>query len=822
MNNIAQDIRYALRGLRKSPGFALIAIITLALGIGANTAIFTVVNAVFFHGLPVSNPEKLVELFTVDERKLIAVVNYFPLSFPNAQDIQRRVQSFSGVTYFIGAGVSMTVNGVPDQYNAQLASGNYFDVLGVHAAIGRTFLPEEDAQPGAGPVIVLDHGFWERKFAGDRGVVGKPVLLNGQGYTVIGVAPAGFHGTGVLGGPDMWIPMSMHDGILTGLTKSFFNERRFLGFNEVARLKDGARAEQARAELASIAHDLANDFPNANKGRSFTTFPLLESTLNPNQRSLLQRAGALLMTVVGIVLLIACFNIANLLLARASGRRREISIRVAIGASRVRIMTQLLTEALVLAAAGGVLGLGLAVLGRDLLWKFRPPQIFGIDIDLTLDTHVLLFTFLIAIGTGLIFGLAPAMQASRPDLVTELKERSAGDLHTGSRFKLRDVLVTLQVAICLVALIAAGLFVISLRNAQKMDAGFDTQNLAMLNFDTGSLNYDAVRSREFQRRTLETVENLPGVKAVTLSNVVPLFNGGFGRTCFREGEDTSNGQNGKFVQMGAVAHNYLQTVGIPMVRGHGFDSTVREDSPKVAIINETAAKTLWPDQEAVGKRFKFFRDTEWTQVIGVAHDSKYNTLGEEPVPYMYVPLIQNPSTAVTLLFRTHGDPNKLLSTVRAQVQGLDRNLPLTFVWPIGEVISQALWSSKFGASLLTIFAMVAMALCAVGIYGVVGYSVGLRLREFGIRLALGAQPRDVLMMVVRQSAITLSIGLVAGLASAFVLARLIVTILYGVSASEPLAFLLTALVLAAVGLLASYIPARRASRVDPLVALRYE
>ncbi len=349
MNNFGQDIRYALRGLRKSPGFALVAIITLALGIGANTAIFTVVNAVFFHGIPVSNPEKLVELFTVDERKLVATVNYFPLSFPNAQDIQRRVQSFSGVSYFLGAGVSMTVNGVPDQFNANLVSGNYFDVLGVHAAMGRTFLPQEDAQPGAGPVIVLDHGFWERKFARDRNVIGKPVLLNGQGYTVIGVAPAGFHGTGVLGGPDMWIPMSMHDGIITGLTKSFFNERRFLGFNVVARLKDGARVEQARAELASIAHDLAHDFPNANKGRSFTTFPLLESTLNPNQRGLFQKAGALLMTVVGIVLLIACFNIANLLLARAGARKREISIRMAIGASRLRVITQLLTEALVLA-----------------------------------------------------------------------------------------------------------------------------------------------------------------------------------------------------------------------------------------------------------------------------------------------------------------------------------------------------------------------------------------------------------------------------------------------------------------------------------------
>ncbi|HSM88148.1 MAG TPA: ABC transporter permease, partial [Candidatus Limnocylindrales bacterium] len=700
--------------------------------------------------------------------------------------------------------------------------GNYFDVLGVRAALGRTFLPQEDAEPGAGPVIVLNHGFWERKFAGDRGAIGKSVLLNGQGFTIVGVAPAGFQGTAVLGGPDMWIPMSMHDGIVTGLVKTFFNERRFLGFNVVARLKDGVGRQQAQAELHAIAADMERDFPLANKGRSFTVIPLLESSLNPNTRGAFQRAGALMMTVVGIVLLVACFNIANLLLARAAGRRREMSIRVAVGASRNRIVSQLLTEAMVLASAGGALGLALAVIGRNVMWRFRPPQLQQADLDLSLDTHVLLFTFLVAIGTGLIFGLVPALQASRPDLVSELKERSGGELYSGRRFKLRDALVAIQVAVCLVALVGAGLFLLSLRNAQQMEAGFDTHNLAMLNFDLGSLNYEPARSREFQRRALEAALATPGVKSATLASVVPLFNGGFGRTLFREGEDASNGQNGQVTQFGAVEQDFLQTMGIPLVSGRNFDSSVREDSPKVAIINQTAARRLWPGQDPIGKRFKFFKDNDWTQVIGVARDSKYNTLGEEPQNYMYVPLIQNPSPAVALFFRTSGDPKAILSTVRARVQAMDRNLPLTFVWPIGEVISQALWAARFGATLLAVFAAIAMILCAVGIYGVVGYSVGQRLREFGIRMALGARPRDVLLMVVRRSALTLGVGLAVGLAGSFALARLIVTFLYGVSARDPLAFVLTALILAAVGLLAASIPARRAARVDPMVALHYE
>jgi predicted permease len=826
MTNIAQDLRYALRNLRKSPAFAAIAVITLALGIGANTAIFTVVNAVFFHPIPVKDPARLMELFTLDQRKIFGAANnnFLPSSFPNAQDIQQRAQSFSGVTVYqsFATPVSMTVNGQPNQYFAQLSSGNYFDVLGVHAQLGRTFLPEEDNTAGAGPVVVLNHGFWDRVFAANPNVIGQNVLINGQGFSIIGVAPKGFQGTSVIGGPDMWIPMSMHDQILTGFTKQLFNERRFLGFNAVGRLKDGAGPEQAKAELQAIASDLEKAFPLANKGRTLTLQPLLESSIAANQRDQFKRAGVMLMAVVGIVLMIACFNIANLLLSRASGRKREMSIRVAIGASRGRIVTQLLTEALVLAVAGGALGLGLALAGRDLMWRFRPPQLPADGMDLSLDWHVMTFTFLVAITTGLIFGLAPALQASRPDLVSELKERAGGDLRRGRRFSLRDVLISLQVAVCLISLVGAGLFLLSLRNARTMDTGFDTRNLAMLSFDLGALNYDAPRAREFERRALEAAQNTPGVRGAALSNTIPLFNGGFGRTLFKEGEDTNNGQSGHVTQYSVVSPEYLQTMDIAMVRGQGFDSTIRENTPRVAIINETAARQIWPNEDPIGKRFTFFRDTNATQVIGIARDSTYNALGEPPRPYMYVPLIQNPNPAVTVFFRTQGDPRSALNSVRAQIQAMDRNLPITNVWAIGEVISQSLWASTFGATLLTVFAMIAMALCAVGIYGVVGYSVGQRIREFGIRLALGAQPRDVLLMVMKQSALIMGVGLAAGVVAAFFLARLIVTFLYGVNTNSPLAFLATALVLAAVGVFASYIPARRAAKVDPMVALHYE
>ena len=826
MENLIQDIRFGLRMLRKSPGFALIAVLSLAFGIGANTAIFTIINAVFLHPLPVQDPSTLVSLFTTDEKNKGGFNDYLGVSNPNFEDIRERNRSFSGIAAYNFIPIALANGKEPFQVGGEIASGNFFDVIGLKPFMGRTFLPDEDAKSSEGshPVVVMSYALWANKFGSDPNIVGKQVTLNGQGFTIIGVMPKGFVGLNPLGGTQLWVPMAMHNELVApGFIKDNWNDRRFLLLNGiVARLKPGVNQVQAVQDLASIGRQLQHEYPIPNRERSFTSLPLLQSNINPGFRNILVAAGGMLMAVVGLVLLIACANIANLMLARATGRRREVSIRLALGAGRGRLINQLLTESLMLALLGAGVGLLVAMGLRDLLWNLRPGFLAQLNIDLSLDARVLSFTVLIAVLTGLIFGLAPALQLTKPNLVTELKERTSSTGAGGRHFSLRSAFVVAELALSMITLVGAGLFLLSLRNAQKIDPGFESKNLGMITYDLGSIGYDKARVVQFNRQLLDRMQSVPGVQSATISDSVPLFAGGFSRTVFPEGRDQSAKNSGVLVQIFAIGDNYFSTMGIPLLRGSQFDSTVREDTRKVVIVNETMAKKFWPGEEAVGKRFKFFGDTDLTEIIGVAKDSKYNTIGEEPTPIIYRPLLQEFSPAVNLLFRTSGDPKAVLPSVRAVVQSMDRQLPLQNVYGIGEVIDQALWGARMSAGFLAGFAGLALLLAAIGIYGVMSYTVTQRSREIGIRMALGAQPLQVLQMILRQGAGLVLVGLVFGIGIAILVTRWIATLLYGVQPSDPLTFVVIAVLLTAVAMLASYLPARRAMKVDPVVALRYE
>jgi macrolide transport system ATP-binding/permease protein len=522
-----------------------------------------------------------------------------------------------------------------------------------------------------------------------------------------------------------------------------------------------------------------------------------------------------------IVLLIACANVANLLLARASVRQKEIAVRLSLGASRSRLIMQLLTEGTLLALLGGAVGLLLAYWAQDLLWSFRPPFLQADAIDLHPDLRVLLFTIGISLVTGVIFGLAPAIQASRPDLVVELKERSGAPAGSNRIFSLRNCLVAAQVALSLIALIGAGLFLRSMQNAQRTNPGFDADHLASISFDLGAQGYTEERGRQFQRTVLERAASVPGVSGATLAGSVPLFNGGFARTVFLEGQDTTDRRSGKLVQIDVVGPKFLETFGIPLMRGRAFSESDQPNTPAVVIVNETMAKRFWPDQDAVGKRFKFFGQNYFSLVVGVAKDSKYNFIGEGPTPYIYQPLSQAYQPQVSLIVKA-AQPSSVLGTVRAEVQQLNRNLPLTGIFTLPEIFDQALWAPKMGASLLAIFAALSLLLAVIGIYGVMAYSVSQRTRELGIRMALGASRRDVVRMVVWQGLRLTLMGVAIGLVASFFATRLITTMLFDVSATDAVTFIIVPLVLAAAALGASYLPALRATRIDPMVALRYE
>jgi predicted permease len=821
MGTLWQDIRFGARMLFKSRAFTVVAILSLALGIGANTTIFTMVNAVLLQPLPVAEQSELMSVYGTDEKNRGNQLDYAPISYLNYVDYRDQNDVFSGLLIFGGATMSLSGTGEPEQVNGLIVSGNYFDVLGVKAKQGRTFLPEEDSTPGTHPVIVVSHSLWQRRFGGDPSLVGKTVTLNSQGFTVVGIAPESFRGTFAIGGADFWVPMAMHDQVLTGIFRKWFTERRALLFNIIGRLKPGVSMAQAQATMQTIGKRLEQEYPKANEQRNVQLVPLSQSAINPNQRELFVRASGVLTTVVGLVLLIACANVANLMLARASARRKEIAIRAALGAGRMRIIRQLLTESLLLSVLGGALGLFLAYWSLDLLWAFRPPFFNQDALSLKLDGRVLGFTMLLSVLTGIIFGLAPALQSTRTDLVTELKERS-NPLNQGRRrFNLRNLLVVSQVALSLIALIGAGLFVRSLRNAQQLSPGFETEKMLVMSFDLGAQGYNETRGREFQRQVQARAETIPGVHSAALASSAPL-NVGFMRSVFIEGQEPAPGGRGILTLVNSVSTKYFETMGMPVLKGRDFGDTDQENSVKVVIVNEAMARRFWPNDEAVGKRFKFFGDEFLTEVVGVVRNSDSVNLGEDPRPLAYLPLSQSYSPSATLQVRTDADPRALLSTVRREIQSLDPNLPLVAVSPISEVLDQVLWAPRMGAALLAIFGLLALMLAAVGIYGVLGYSVTQRTHEIGLRMALGAQRSDVLKMVVGQGMILTLIGVASGLAASFLLARFMASLLYGVAATDPVTFIGVSLVLLAVALMAAFIPARRATKVDPMIALRHE
>jgi putative ABC transport system permease protein len=820
----ARDVRYALRMLRRTPGFTAVAVLSLALGIGANAAIFTILNAVFLNPLPVQDASHLAQIFTRDTRTIDSSTNFTltGISLPNYEDFRDQNSVFANLAAFTFANVNWSGKAEPEQMPALVVTANYFDVLGVKAFRGRTFLPEEDKKPGANAVAVLSHSLWTRRFGADPNLIGQNITLNAQPYTVIGVAPPNFKGTFSLGGPDLvWVPISMRDQLFSGIWKQYSMDRRFRWLNVFGRLKPGMSLRQAEAAMKTIAAALEKQFPRENQGRTVALTLLSDAALGINQRRQFTLAGGVLMSVVGLVLLIACVNLANLLLARASRREKEMGIRVALGARRTRLVRQLLTESIVLALAGGAAGLLLAFWFRSVLWSYRPPFLLADAIDLSLDARVLAFTGGVSVLTGLLFGIVPAIQASDPDLNEILKVGGRGGTLAISRNPLRSSLVITEVALALVALAGAGLFLRSMANAQSIDPGFEPKKLFVFGFDLASQRYEPERGHQFFRDAIERAKAVSGVQAAAVASNAPL-GGAIWRTTFHEGEQDNPNYRGTIMQYTSVTPGYFETMRIPLRRGRDFNDFDREDTTLVAIVTEAMAKHFWPGADPIGKRFSYYGSSKLLEVVGVVGDSMIQQIGEDPQPAVYLSMRQNYEPASTLLVRTIGDPETVLGTVRTRIQQLDRNLALTNVQTIGKILDQGLWAPRMGAALLGVFGLLALVLASVGIYGVMAYSVSQRTNEIGIRMALGAQRRGILGLVMQHGLVLTLTGVIGGLVCALALARLLGSLLFGVSSSDPATFAGVSLLLVAVALVACYVPARRAMRVDPIIALRYE
>ena len=818
-----RDLRFALRMLGKSPGFSIVAFLAIALGLGVNTTIFGIVNTLLLRPLPVGHSEQVVQVYTTDNH----INGKQPNSYLNFLDYAKQNSVFSSMAGYTFAGMGMTHGVETLNVGGLLVSGNYFDLLQVQPVLGRGFLPEEDSTPNGHPVAVLGYKFW-KKIGGDLGVIGSTITLNGRAFTVIGVAPATFNGVDVGFAPDMWVPMAMHEWVRPA-GELWFQKRRALFMNVIARLKPGVTISEAEAQMKTLAHQLEQAYPDVNKERSIKLLSLeaakAQGLGGPGNENIAQNVSLLLLVAAGSILLIACANVANLLLARATSRQREMAVRLALGAGRGRIVRQLLTESVLLAVLGGIGGVILAYWLGDVLISLLPPTPVPLALNPQPDLRVLLFAFALALVSGVVFGLAPALQTARWDLTQGLRERasSAGGGGGLSRWNLRNLLVIAQIAVSLLLLIGSGLFLKAFHKAQAIDPGFRTENLAILTIDPALAGYDKVRGAQLARTMVDQVRHDPRVVGADLNQWIPLGFGGQGRTIIIEGRGDNDEHNRRVANISPITSGYFETIGIPFLRGRKFtEHDCEKNAARVAIIDETMAKQFWPNEDPIGRRFRFLVDNEPIEVIGIARNSKAATLGEVPAPMVYVPFIELPDGGISIFVHTAGAPGLMLSETHRIVRDIDMHIPITYEKTIRDHMAFALWPSWMGAILLGSLGLLALVLASMGVYGVMAYSVSQRTRELGIRMALGAQARQVLQLVLRQGMALAAIGLLLGLFAAFGSTRLVGALLYGVNPSDPLIFFGVTLLLAAAALAACYFPARRALKIDPVIALRFD
>ena len=837
-----QDLRYAARMLRRQPGFTIAVVLTLALGIGANTAVFSLVNATLFQRLEVGDPASLA---------YVSRGNGGVFSYPMYATLRDHTQHFVGLAGWGGISASLNAGDSAELVNGLIVTGNFFDVLKVGpAARGRLLSPADDVTPGAHPVAVISYDFWQTRFAGEADVVGREVRLNGHVFTVVGVAPAAFGGP-VLGGVrSLYVPMMMqaimrpprarysgdqNPDLLKHLTNSWISA--------VGRLKPGAQIEPARAELESVASEFVRTrLPaGAAPARPSPSAPLQPISVvgleegTDNQRQPLRSAALLLGGVVGAVLLIACANIANLLLSRASSRRREVAVRLALGASRTRLVRQLLTESVLLSLLGGGAGVAIAWAVTAAFQAAPPPAgALPITFDFSIDRRVLLFSLLLSCATGILFGIAPALEASRPGLVPALKGTDATLGERRARFDLKKLLVVGEVALSLLLLIAAGLFVRGLQSARAIEPGLDVDKLVSAPLSINLLRYTRAQGREFYRQAVERVSALPGVESATVARVAVL--GGSarvlslhveGRGSTHERAQSEGGRaaarDPRLVNANVIGPEFFQTLGIALVKGRDFRDTDVETGPPVVILNATAVAMQFTNADPIGNRVSVDGpEGPWREIVGVVRDSKYGALREEAVPVAYLPLAQNHETGMTLYVRAAVPPASLVGALRREIQSLEPNLPVPNIRTMADTIGTSLYAARMGAWLLAVFGGLALVLAVVGIYGVLSFSVSRRTREMGIRLALGADSHRVFLLVVRDGMLLVGVGILIGLAGGLAGARALTSSLQGVSSTDLPTFTGTIALLTAVALVACAIPARRAIRVSPITALRHE